>query len=82
MSLAAIVGQLCKEVFLAIGDLVWGDLIRRGSRDAIQKIAVEWSSYGRQRMTKELRRRGWRAARSRFNRLWIRRLAAILAADV
>jgi putative transposase len=28
-------------------------------RDAIQKIAVEWPSYGRPRMTKELCRRGW-----------------------
>src|ERR1700722_15923016 len=28
-------------------------------RDAIQKIAVEWPPYGRPRMTKELRERGW-----------------------
>ena len=28
-------------------------------RDAIQKIAVEWPAYGRPRMTKELRERGW-----------------------
>lgn len=28
-------------------------------RDAIQRIAVEWPSYGRPRMTQELRRQGW-----------------------
>ena len=27
-------------------------------RDAIQKIALEWPSYGRPRITRELRRRG------------------------
>jgi len=28
-------------------------------RDAIQRIALEWPSYGRPRITEELRRRGW-----------------------
>ena len=28
-------------------------------RDAIQRIALEWPSYGRRRITQELRRRGW-----------------------
>jgi len=28
-------------------------------RDAIQRIALEWPSYGRRRITHELRRRGW-----------------------
>ncbi len=28
-------------------------------RDAIQRIAVEWPSYGRPRITAELSRRGW-----------------------
>lgn len=28
-------------------------------RDAIQRIALEWPSYGRPRITKELRRQGW-----------------------
>ena len=28
-------------------------------RDAIQRIALEWPAYGRSRITKELRRRGW-----------------------
>ena len=38
-------------------------------RDAIQKIAVEWPSYGRPRMTKELRRRGWLVNPKRVRRL-------------
>jgi transposase InsO family protein len=29
-------------------------------RDAIQRIALEWPSYGRPRITAELRRQGWR----------------------
>lgn len=28
-------------------------------RDAIQRVALEWPSYGRRRITRELRRRGW-----------------------
>jgi hypothetical protein len=28
-------------------------------RDAIQRIVLEWPSYGRPRITAELRRRGW-----------------------
>ncbi len=38
-------------------------------RDAIQKIAVEWPSYGRPRMTKELRERGWTVNPKRVHRL-------------
>jgi putative transposase len=38
-------------------------------RDAIQKIAVEWPSYGRPRITKELRRRGWVVNPKRVRRL-------------
>ena len=38
-------------------------------RDAIQRIAVEWPSYGRPRMTKELRRRGWVVNAKRVRRL-------------
>ncbi len=38
-------------------------------RDAIQKVAVEWPSYGRPRMTKELRRRGWKVNPKRVYRL-------------
>ena len=28
-------------------------------RDAIQRIALEWPGYGRRRITRQLRRRGW-----------------------
>jgi putative transposase len=38
-------------------------------RDAIQKIALEWPSCGRPRITKELRRRGWRVNPKRVYRL-------------
>jgi transposase InsO family protein len=38
-------------------------------RDAIQKIAVEWPSYGRPRITQELRRRGWVVNPKRVRRL-------------
>jgi putative transposase len=38
-------------------------------RDAIQRVAVEWPSYGRPRMTKELRRRGWEVNPKRVYRL-------------
>ncbi len=38
-------------------------------RDAIQRIAVEMPSYGRRRITAELRRRGWQANPKRVYRL-------------
>jgi transposase InsO family protein len=38
-------------------------------RDAIQKVAVEWPSYGRPRVTRELRRRGWKVNPKRIYRL-------------
>ena len=38
-------------------------------RDAIQRIAVEWPSYGRRRITAELRRRGWTVNPKRVYRL-------------
>ncbi len=38
-------------------------------RDAIQKIALEWPTYGRPRMTRELRRRGWEVGETRVRRL-------------
>jgi hypothetical protein len=37
--------------------------------DAIQKIAVEWPSYGRPRVTRELRGRGWTVNPKRVYRL-------------
>jgi transposase InsO family protein len=38
-------------------------------RDAIQRIALEWPSYGRPRITRELRRRGWVVNAKRVYRL-------------
>jgi len=38
-------------------------------RDAIQRIALEWPSYGRRRITHELRRRGWTANAKRVYRI-------------
>ena len=38
-------------------------------RDAIQRTALEWPSYGRPRITAELRRRGWRVNPKRVYRL-------------
>jgi transposase InsO family protein len=38
-------------------------------RDAIQRIALEWPSYGRPRITAELRRRGWKVNPKRVRRI-------------
>jgi len=38
-------------------------------RDAIQRIALEFSSYGRPRICAELRRRGWRVGHNRVYRI-------------
>lgn len=38
-------------------------------RDAIQRIALEWPSYGRPRITAELRRRGWTVNAKRVYRI-------------
>ena len=38
-------------------------------RDAIQRIALEWPSYGRRRITQELRRRSWTVNPKRVHRL-------------
>jgi len=38
-------------------------------RDAIQRMALEWPSYGRPRITAELRRRGWVVNPKRVHRL-------------
>jgi putative transposase len=38
-------------------------------RDALQRIALEWPSYGRRRITHELRRRGWEVNPKRVHRL-------------
>lgn len=38
-------------------------------RDTIQRIALEWPSYGRRRITQELHRRGWTVNPKRVQRL-------------
>jgi putative transposase len=38
-------------------------------RDAIQHIALDWPTYGRRRMTGELRRRGWKVNHKRVHRI-------------
>jgi putative transposase len=38
-------------------------------RDSIQRIALEWPSYGRPRITAELRRRGWKVNHKRVGRI-------------
>ena len=38
-------------------------------RDAIHRIALEWPSYGRPRITAELRRQGWAVNSKRVRRL-------------
>ena len=57
-------------------------------RDAIQRIALEWPSYGRPRITAELRRRGWAVNPKRVyrvmredNLLCVRRKKFIVTTD-
>ena len=38
-------------------------------RDAVQRIALEWPSYGRPRITAELKRQGWRVGPNRVRRI-------------
>jgi putative transposase len=38
-------------------------------RDAIQRIALDWPTYGRRRVTEELRRRGWTVNHKRVHRI-------------
>jgi putative transposase len=38
-------------------------------RDEIQKIALQWPTYGRRRITAELKRRGWKVNHKRVNRI-------------
>ena len=57
-------------------------------RDAIQRIALEWPSYGRPRITAELRRQGWKVNPKRVRRLmrednllWVRKRKFIATTD-
>jgi transposase InsO family protein len=62
-------GRVCRSGFYRFDDVEPGPEADMDLRDAIQKIAVEWPSYGRPRMTQELRRRGWRVNPKRVYRL-------------
>jgi putative transposase len=62
-------GRVSRSGFYRFEDAKPGPERDMELRDAIQKIAVEWPSYGRPRMTKELRRRGWVVNPKRVRRL-------------
>ena len=51
------------------GDAKPGPATDMELRDAIQRIALEWPSYGRPRITAELRRRGWTVNPKRVYRI-------------
>jgi putative transposase len=62
-------GRVSRSGFYRFDDTEPGPDPDMDLRDAIQKIAVEWPSYGRPRITAELRRRGWEVNPKRVYRL-------------
>jgi putative transposase len=62
-------GRVSRSGFYRFDDAGPGPDPDMDLRDAIQKIAVEWPSYGRPRITAELRRRGWEVNPKRVYRL-------------
>ena len=62
-------GRVSRSGFYRFGDGESGPNPEMELRDAIHKIAVEWPSYGRPRITKELRRRGWVVNPKRVRRI-------------
>jgi transposase InsO family protein len=62
-------GRVSRSGFYRFDDTEPGPGADMDLRDAIQRIAVEWPSYGRPRITAELRRRGWRVNPKRVYRL-------------
>ncbi len=62
-------GRVSRSGFYRFSDTEPGPDPDMDLRDAIQKIAVEWPSYGRPRITAELRRRGWEVNAKRVYRL-------------
>ena len=63
-------GRVCRAGFYRFRGLPNRGRIRdMDLRDAIQRIALEWPSYGRPRITEELRRRGWKVNPKRVYRL-------------
>ena len=62
-------GWVSRSGFYRFDDTEPGPDADMDLRDAIQKIAVEWPSYGRPRVTRELRERGWMVNPKRVYRL-------------
>ena len=62
-------GRVSRSGFYRFQDAEPGPDRDMDLRDAIQRIALEWPSYGRPRITQELRRRGWRVNPKRVYRL-------------
>jgi len=62
-------GRVSRSGFYRFQDTEPGPDRDMDLRDAIQRIALEWPSYGRPRITQELRRRGWRVNPKRVYRL-------------
>jgi putative transposase len=62
-------GRVSRSGFYRFDDTEPGPDPDMDLRDAIQKVAVEWPSYGRPRITAELRRRGWKVNPKRVYRL-------------
>jgi putative transposase len=62
-------GRVSRSGFYRFDDADPGPDPDMDLRDAIQKIAVEWPAYGRPRITKELRERGWTVNPKRVHRL-------------
>ncbi len=62
-------GRVSRSGFYRFDDTEPGPDRDMDLRDAIQRIAVEWPSYGRPRITAELRRRGWKVNPKRVYRL-------------
>lgn len=63
-------GRVSRSSFYRFDEVVLRDHDRdMDLRDAIQRIALEWPSYGRPRITAELRRRGWTVNAKRVYRI-------------
>jgi len=62
-------GRVSRSGFYRFDDADPGPDLDMALRDAIQKIAVEWPAYGRPRVTRELRERGWTVNPKRVYRL-------------
>jgi len=62
-------GRVSRSGFYRFDDADPGPDLDMALRDATQKIAVEWPAYGRPRITRELRQRGWTVNPKRVYRL-------------